>query len=244
MAPDYADNVKFADEWLPAQPGTDGALAMAMGHVDPQGVLRRPAGRLLHRLRKRYTDLPFLVTLDATADGADTAGQVPHRRRPAADGTTRTPRSRPSCWTRHRRTGRAERLARVPLRRGGRRAGGTSTSATVDPLLSAAGGGDAGRGGAAALRHPGRRRRHDAPRRPGPPRRRTPRHDGVRPAAGPVRRGPRRPARRLADAATTTRTQPYTPAWQAPITGGAGAQPPRGSPGSSPPTPRSPAAGR
>ena len=45
VAPDYADNVKFADEWLPAQPGTDGALAMAMGHVDPQGVLRRPAGR-------------------------------------------------------------------------------------------------------------------------------------------------------------------------------------------------------
>ena len=33
VSPDYADNVKFADEWLPAQPGTDGALAMAMGHV-------------------------------------------------------------------------------------------------------------------------------------------------------------------------------------------------------------------
>jgi nitrate reductase / nitrite oxidoreductase, alpha subunit len=33
VSPDYADNVKFADEWLPAAPGTDGALAMAMGHV-------------------------------------------------------------------------------------------------------------------------------------------------------------------------------------------------------------------
>ena len=33
VAPDYADNVKFADEWLAAAPGTDGALAMAMGHV-------------------------------------------------------------------------------------------------------------------------------------------------------------------------------------------------------------------
>ena len=33
VAPDYADNVKFADEWLPAQAGTDAALAMAMGHV-------------------------------------------------------------------------------------------------------------------------------------------------------------------------------------------------------------------
>nr|WP_329248906.1 molybdopterin-dependent oxidoreductase [Actinoallomurus sp. NBC_01490] len=33
VSPDYADNVKFADEWLAAQPGTDGALALAMGHV-------------------------------------------------------------------------------------------------------------------------------------------------------------------------------------------------------------------
>ena len=33
MSPDYADNTKFADDWLAAQPGTDGALAMAMGHV-------------------------------------------------------------------------------------------------------------------------------------------------------------------------------------------------------------------
>ena len=33
VSPDYSDHVKFADDWLPAQPGTDGALAMAMGHV-------------------------------------------------------------------------------------------------------------------------------------------------------------------------------------------------------------------
>jgi nitrate reductase alpha subunit len=33
VSPDYSDHVKFADEWLPAQPGTDAALAMAMGHV-------------------------------------------------------------------------------------------------------------------------------------------------------------------------------------------------------------------
>ena len=35
VAPDYADNVKFADEWLAARPGTDGALAMSMGHSRP-----------------------------------------------------------------------------------------------------------------------------------------------------------------------------------------------------------------
>ena len=52
VSPDYADNVKFADEWLPAQPGTDGALAMAMGHVILQRVLRGPAGAALRGLRQ------------------------------------------------------------------------------------------------------------------------------------------------------------------------------------------------
>ncbi len=32
-SPDYSDATKFADEWLAPAPGTDGALAMAMGHV-------------------------------------------------------------------------------------------------------------------------------------------------------------------------------------------------------------------
>src|SRR5665647_2961614 len=33
VSPDYSDHTKFADDWLAAAPGTDGALAMAMGHV-------------------------------------------------------------------------------------------------------------------------------------------------------------------------------------------------------------------
>lgn len=33
VSPDFADNTKFADEWCRLAPGTDGALAMAMGHV-------------------------------------------------------------------------------------------------------------------------------------------------------------------------------------------------------------------
>jgi nitrate reductase alpha subunit len=74
VAPDYADNVKFADEWLPAQPGTDGALAMAMGHV----ILReffvdRPSPRFVDYVRQ-YTDLPFLVTL-TERDGAYVPGK-------------------------------------------------------------------------------------------------------------------------------------------------------------------------
>ncbi|NKQ57774.1 nitrate reductase subunit alpha [Amycolatopsis sp. K13G38] len=68
VSPDYADNVKFADEWLAAQPGTDGALAMAMGHVIlTEFFLRRQVPYFLDYV-KHYTDLPFLVRLDQDGD--------------------------------------------------------------------------------------------------------------------------------------------------------------------------------
>nr|WP_063131498.1 nitrate reductase subunit alpha [Nocardia fusca] len=75
VSPDYADNTKFADEWVAARPGTDAALAMAMGHV----VLReffvdRETPRFLDYVR-RYTDLPFLITLDDGADGVAVPGK-------------------------------------------------------------------------------------------------------------------------------------------------------------------------
>ncbi|WP_412741354.1 nitrate reductase subunit alpha [Krasilnikovia sp. MM14-A1004] len=69
VSPDYADNVKFADDWLAPHPGTDGALAMAMGHVVLTEFFRdREVPYFLDYVRK-YTDLPFLVTLRETADG-------------------------------------------------------------------------------------------------------------------------------------------------------------------------------
>ncbi|HEY3015418.1 MAG TPA: nitrate reductase subunit alpha [Nocardioides sp.] len=68
VAPDYADNVKFADEWLPARPGTDGALAMAMGHVIlKEFFVDRQTPYFLDYTRK-YTDLPHLVVLDPAGD--------------------------------------------------------------------------------------------------------------------------------------------------------------------------------
>jgi nitrate reductase alpha subunit len=68
VSPDYSDHVKFADDWLAAQPGTDGALAMAMGHV----ILRefwveREVPRFREYARK-FTDLPLLVTLREHGD--------------------------------------------------------------------------------------------------------------------------------------------------------------------------------
>src|SRR5579875_592574 len=68
VSPDYSDHTKFADEWLPAAPGTDGALAMAMGHVILSEFYRdRPVPRFLDYART-YTDLPFLVTLRERGD--------------------------------------------------------------------------------------------------------------------------------------------------------------------------------
>lgn len=84
VAPDYADNVKFADEWLPAAPGTDGALAMSMGHVIlKEFFVDRQVGYFTDYV-KRYTDLPFLVTLEERGTGAD-ATYAPGKFLTAAD---------------------------------------------------------------------------------------------------------------------------------------------------------------
>ncbi|MEV8437504.1 nitrate reductase subunit alpha [Actinosynnema sp. NPDC051121] len=68
VAPDYADNVKFADEWLPARPGTDGALAMAMGHVVLREFFVDRQVPYFTDYVKRFTDLPFLVRLEERGD--------------------------------------------------------------------------------------------------------------------------------------------------------------------------------
>ncbi|WP_436786764.1 nitrate reductase subunit alpha [Yinghuangia sp. YIM S10712] len=69
VSPDYADNVKFADEWLAAQPGTDGALAMAMGHVILKEFFVDRQTPYFTDYVKRFTDLPFLVTLEEHGPG-------------------------------------------------------------------------------------------------------------------------------------------------------------------------------
>ena len=101
VSPDYADNTKFADEWMPAQAGTDAALAMAMGHVLLKEFFVRPRGRRSSPTTCAPT--PTCRSSSAwsrTDDDALRAGQVPHRRRPAAE--ARRPRTpgRRSCSTR------------------------------------------------------------------------------------------------------------------------------------------------
>ncbi|MCW2714796.1 MAG: nitrate reductase subunit alpha [Frankiales bacterium] len=63
-SPDYSDATKFADEWLAPSPGSDGALAMAMGHVILREFFVEKQTPQFDDYVKRFTDLPFLVTLE------------------------------------------------------------------------------------------------------------------------------------------------------------------------------------
>src|SRR5262249_38785728 len=69
VSPDYAEPTTFAGPWPPASPGTDGALARAMGHgiLKEFWVERRVP--YFEDYARRFTDLPLLVTLRARGDG-------------------------------------------------------------------------------------------------------------------------------------------------------------------------------
>ena len=69
VSPDYSDHTKFADDWLAANPGTDGALAMAMGHVMLTEFYRDRQVPRFEEYGRTYTDLPFLVSLRQRGDG-------------------------------------------------------------------------------------------------------------------------------------------------------------------------------
>ncbi|MCL2652907.1 MAG: nitrate reductase subunit alpha [Propionibacteriaceae bacterium] len=69
ISPDYAENVKFADDWLAPQTGTDGAVAQAMGHVILSEFYRDRQVAYFDAYSRQYTDGPFLVTLTKRDDG-------------------------------------------------------------------------------------------------------------------------------------------------------------------------------
>ena len=101
VSPDYADNTKFADEWLPAQAGTDAALAMAMGHVILNEFFVARRVPFFVDYVRQYTDLPFLITLtDAPVSAAaPDGGLVPGKFLTAADlATEGTATSPEDAW--------------------------------------------------------------------------------------------------------------------------------------------------
>ncbi|MER7133466.1 molybdopterin-dependent oxidoreductase, partial [Streptosporangium saharense] len=81
VSPDYSDATKFADEWLHPHPGTDGAVAMAMGHVILNEFFVGRAVPYFNDYVRKFTDLPFLVALDEHEAG----GHVPGKFVTAAD---------------------------------------------------------------------------------------------------------------------------------------------------------------
>ena len=117
VSPDYAEHTKFADHWLAAEPGSDGALAMAMGHVILKEFYVDRETPYFRDYARRFTDLPLLVTLRAR-------GRL--RRRPATArlGSRWRPRDARACGLEDggprpsdRRTGGAEWVGRASLRR-------------------------------------------------------------------------------------------------------------------------------
>lgn len=64
VAPDHAENVKFADNWLAPHPGTDAAVAQAMTHVILDEFYVQKQEPLFINYAKQYTDMPFLILLD------------------------------------------------------------------------------------------------------------------------------------------------------------------------------------
>ncbi|GAB3602755.1 nitrate reductase subunit alpha [Microbacterium aureliae] len=68
VSPDYTDNTKFADEWVAPHPGTDAALALAMGHVILTEHFVKARTARFEDYMRRYTDAPYLVTLEPHGD--------------------------------------------------------------------------------------------------------------------------------------------------------------------------------
>ena len=76
VSPDYAGSTKFADQWLPATAGTDGALAMGMGHVILKEFFVDREAEYFGDYARKFTDMPFLVTLDDHGDGTWRGGAM------------------------------------------------------------------------------------------------------------------------------------------------------------------------
>lgn len=68
VAPDYAESVTHADDWIAANPGTDAAVAQAMTHVILDEFYEQQQEPLFINYAKQYTDMPFLIMLEEHED--------------------------------------------------------------------------------------------------------------------------------------------------------------------------------
>ena len=211
VSPDYADNVEVRRRVAARPAGHRRRAGDGDGPRDPPGVLRRPAGAAVRRLRQALHRPAVPGHADRGADGALRAGQVPHRRRPRRRPATEARVQDRAAWTRP--------PARPSVPNGSLGHRFAEPGGQVEPrprrrrpaAVAVRRAGERGRGAPAALRLPtttaGLLRRGVPVRRVGGPAG----HHRLRPDAGPVRRGPPGPARAAGRPATTTPIEPYTP---------------------------------
>src|SRR5699024_582685 len=64
VAPDYAESVTHADDWIAANPGTDAAVAQAMTHVILDEFYEQRREPMFMDYAKQYTDMPFLLVVE------------------------------------------------------------------------------------------------------------------------------------------------------------------------------------
>ena len=75
LSPDFSMSSKFADWWIPAHAGQDGAFWMAVNHVILSEFHHKAKTPYFMDYLKRYTDTPFLIELQKK-DGAYTPGRM------------------------------------------------------------------------------------------------------------------------------------------------------------------------
>ncbi len=75
LAPNYSDVTKFADLWVPLNPGTDAAFIMSCIHVILQEFHVDRRAQYFYEYTKQYTNLPFVVQLDKQEDGSYLSGR-------------------------------------------------------------------------------------------------------------------------------------------------------------------------
>ena len=217
VSPDYSDHTKFADDWLPAEAGTDGALAMAMGHVILKEFYVERQVPYFEDYARASPTCRSWSPLDER-DGSCVAGALPARLGPR--------RSSENAEWKPVVLDAGDRRAVVPNGTVGDRWGEEGKGrwnlelGDIDPALTLLGaheelvevalprfdGGEAEGGG------------RDAPRRAGRADRRPSRDHRLRPARAQLRRRAARACPASGRRATRT-PAPFTPAWQEAITG-------------------------
>jgi len=75
LSPDFSMTSKFADWWIPAHAGQDGAFWMAVNHVILSEFHHKAKTPYFMDYLKRYSDTPFLIELQEKG-GAYTPGRL------------------------------------------------------------------------------------------------------------------------------------------------------------------------